>query len=209
MAIPTGRKPIMALYSGTTCIYSHGCRIVLFEKEVECKIIYVDPAAPTEELAELNPYNETPTLLDRDLVLYGAKIINEYLDERLPHPPLMPVDPVNRGRARLMMMRLQRDWFDLIDAITSGDVNTATTSRDTIRDGLIAVSPLFNSQDYMLGEEFSLVDCFLAPLLWRLPVYSIELPKQAKPIIEYSRRLFDRPAFGASLSENERELGPS
>ncbi|MDH3637575.1 MAG: glutathione S-transferase N-terminal domain-containing protein [Gammaproteobacteria bacterium] len=209
MAIPTGRKPIMALYSGATCIYSHGCRIVLFEKEVECKIIYVDPTAPAEELAELNPYNETPTLLDRDLVLYGPQIINEYLDERLPHPPLMPVDPVNRGRARLMMMRLQRDWFDLLESVTSGDRGVADTVRDSIRDGLIAISPLFNDQDYMLGAEFSLVDCFLAPLLWRLPVYGIELPKQAKPVIEYSRRLFDRPAFGASLSENERELGLS
>ncbi len=206
MAMPTGRKPIMALYSGTTCIYSHGCRIVLFEKEVECKIIYVDPADASEDLAELNPYNETPTLLDRDLVLYGPRIINEYLDERLPHPPLMPVDPVSRGRARLMMMRLQRDWFDLIEPMTSGNTQAAEAARDTIRDGLIAISPLFNDQDYMLGEEFSLVDCFLAPLLWRLPVYGIELPKQAKPVIDYSRRLFDRPAFAASLSEGEREL---
>lgn len=206
MATPTGRKPIMALYSGSDCVYSHGCRIVLFEKEVECHIIYVDPLNPSEDLAELNPYAETPTLLDRDLVLYGPQIINEYLDERLPHPPLMPVDPVNRGRARLMMMRLQRDWFDLLDTLTGQDGPAAKAARDAMRDGLIAISPVFNEQQYLLGEEFSLVDCFVAPLLWRLNHYGIELPRQAKLVVEYGQRLFDRPAFAASLSEQEREL---
>jgi RNA polymerase-associated protein len=179
---------------------------VLFEKDVECQVIYVDPDSGTEDLAELNPYNETPTLLDRELVLYDYKIINEYLDERLPHPPLMPVDPVSRGRARLMIMRIQRDWLDLIETITVGGKKQADQARQVIRDGLISISPLFSEQPFMLGEEFSLVDCCVAPLLWRLPLYGIELPRQAKPMVEYSQRLFDRKSFKSSLSEAELEM---
>lgn len=197
---------MMALYSGTTCIYSHSCRIVLFEKEVECHLEFVAPDTSPEVLAELNPYNETPTLLDRDLVLYGAHIINEYLDERLPHPPLMPVDPVSRGRARLMVMRLQRDWFNILGDIEDGDAREAGHARQVIRDGLIAISPVFAEQEFMLGEEYTLVDTFLAPLLWRLPYLGIELPRQARPLSEYAERLFARPAFAASLTEAERQL---
>ncbi len=196
----------MALYSGTDCLYSHGCRIVLFEKEVECQIIYVDDQRPSDELAELNPYNETPTLLDRDLVLYGAQIINEYLDERLPHPPLMPVDPVNRGRARLMISRVQRDWLKPMINDRDANRSDSTQIRSAVRDGLIAISPLFREQAYMLGEEFSLVDCFVAPLLWRLKSLDIELPRQAKPVLDYAQRLFEKSSFASSLSEVEREL---
>ncbi len=206
MATPLNRKTIMALYSGVNCMYSHSCRIVLFEKEVECQIFYVDPDNPSEELAELNPYNETPTLLDRDLVLYWPHIINEYLDERLPHPPLMPVDPVNRGRARLMMMRLDREWVKPLIETDNRARNDVREIRKVVRDGLIAMSPLFSEQQFMLGDEFSLVDCYFAPLLWRLPAYGIDLPKQARPLIEYADRIFARPGFSASLSEAEREL---
>jgi len=196
----------MTLYSGLNCIYSHSCRIVLHEKEVECHIRWVDLESNPEELAELNPYNETPTLVDRELVLYGAQIISEYLDERLPHPPLMPVDPVNRGRARLMFARLQRDWIDRLQPRSRRGGTPTDTTRQAVRDGLIAVSPIFTEQQYMLGDEFSLVDCFLAPLLWRLPYYDIELPRQAKPILDYGQKLFARPAFQSSLSEAEAEL---
>lgn len=203
---PAGRKPVMALYSGLDCIYSHSCRIVLLEKEVDCQVIYVEPENPTEELAELNPYNETPTLLDRELVLYGAQIINEYLDERLPHPPLMPVDPVNRGRARLMMMRFEREWLAPIERLAHALAANDEETLQGVRDGLISMSPLFSEQDYMLGEEFSLVDCYLAPLLWRLPSLGIEMPRQARPILDYAERLFERPAFSASLSDIEIEL---
>lgn len=196
----------MTLYSGFDCIHSHSCRIVLHEKEVECHIQYVDLEVNPEELAELNPYNETPTLVDRELVLYGSQIINEYLDERLPHPPLMPVDPVNRGRARLMIARLQRDWIALLEpGFNHGETIPAATLQ-TVRDGLIAVSPIFSEQRHMLGEEFSLVDCFLAPLLWRLPYYDIHLPRQAKPMLDYAQKVFERPAFKASLSEAEMEM---
>ena len=202
MVTPTGRKPIMALYSGKECVFSHGCRIVLFEKEVECQIIYMDDDEASDGLAELNPYNETPTLLDRDLVLYGAQIINEYLDERLPHPPLMPVDPVNRGRARLMMMRFYREWLNPLHEKRLDEPGM----KQSIRDGLIAMSPVLSEQAFMLGDEYSLVDSYLSPLLWRLKALKINLPRQAKPVLDYAERLFERPAFVSSLSEVEQEL---
>ena len=193
----------MALYSGLECVFSHGCRIVLLEKEVECQIIYVGDDEHSEGLAELNPYNETPTLLDRDLVLFGAQIINEYLDERLPHPPLMPVDPVNRGRARLMMMRIYREWLNPLHEKRVGD---DPDMKQSIRDGLISMSPILSEQPYMLGAEYSLVDSFLSPLLWRLDAMGISLPKQAKPVLDYAERLFERPAFVSALSEAEQDL---
>ena len=197
----------MMLYSASLGVQSHSVRIVLFEKEVECRVEYVDSEGAPGDLVELNPYHETPTLVDRDLVLYGSQIINEYLDERLPHPPLMPVDPVNRGRARLMMLRVQRDWLDLVKDFDSVElVRDNDDAQQMIRDGLIAVSPIFNEQAYMLGEEFSLVDCLMAPLLWRLPVYGVKLPRQAKPILEYGERLFERASFLSSLSEAEHEI---
>lgn len=209
MAIPqtATRRPIMALYSGYDCMCSHGCRIVLLEKEVECQIIYLDENSMLEELAELNPYHETPTLIDRDLVLYGTQIINEYLDERLPHPPLMPVDPVNRGRARLMVLRLEREWMrPVLSLLANPKRKDAGDIRQNLRDGLIAMSSLFTAQAYMMGDEFSLVDCYVAPLLWRLPSLEITLPRQAKPILEYADRIFERPSFIESLTEQEREL---
>lgn len=206
MASPATRKPIMTLFSGEACIHSHSSRIVLFEKDVECHIRYVDPEHDLEELAELNPYVETPTLVDRDLVLYNARIINEYLDERLPHPPLMPVDPVSRGKARLMIMRLHRDWFSQLPVVSGDDKRAANKARQVIRDGLISISPLFMDQPFLSGEEFSLVDVVLAPLLWRLPALGIELPRQAKPLTEYAERVFGRKSFRQSLSELEREI---
>jgi RNA polymerase-associated protein len=196
----------MTLYSGQLCVLSHSCRIVLFEKEVECHIEYIDPDSYPEQLAELNPYGETPTLVDRELALYDAQIINEYLDERLPHPPLMPVDPVNRGRARLMMMRLKRDWLDLVRNVDGVGVSIDEQSRRVLRDGLISISPMFNEQPYMLGQDFGLVDCLMAPLLWRLPMYGIDLPRQAKPIAEYAIRLFERRSFVTGMSEAEHEI---
>jgi RNA polymerase-associated protein len=200
------RKPIMTLYSGINDPFSHRTRIVLFEKDVECRIIEVDPHRKPRELADLNPYNQVPTIVDRDLVLYGSLIINEYLDERLPHPPLMPVDPVSRARARLMLMRFDRDWYSLLPDITGGDRKTLTRARNFIRDGLTVISQIFKEQPYVLGGEFSLVDCCLAPILWRLDLYGVNLPRQAKPILEYAERIFSRKSFELSLSEAEREI---
>lgn len=206
MGAPAVRKPIMTLYAGTSDPYSHRTRIVLFEKDVECQIVEVDVSRKPRELADLNPYNQVPTLVDRDLVLYESNIINEYLDERLPHPPLMPVDPVSRARARLMLLRFDRDWYNLIPEITEGDKKTAQRARVVIRDGLSVISPVFKDQPFILGEECSLVDCALAPLLWRLDLYGIELPRQARPILDYADRLFARKAFKLSLTEPEKEM---
>ena len=196
----------MTLYSDATFIESHSCRIVLHEKAVECQINHLDQGDRAEDLAELNPYNETPTLVDRELVLYGSQIINEYLDERLPHPPLMPVDPVSRGRARLMIMRIMRDWYSGIVVRDGQSQLRNDAARLRIRDGLISISPLFEQQAFMLSMEFSLVDCFMGPLLWRLPLYGVDLPHQAQSITEYANRIFERPSFLAGLSDMEHEL---
>ncbi len=206
MASPINRKPIMTLYSGINDPYSHCTRIVLFEKDVECRIVEVESNRKPRELADLNPYNQVPTIVDRDLVLYESTIINEYLDERLPHPPLMPVDPVSRGRARLMLMRFDRDWYRLLPNITGGDKRSANRARNVLRDGLTVISQVFKDQSCVLGEEFSLVDCSLAPLLWRLDYYGINLPRQARPIFEYAERVFARKSFQLSLTDAEREL---
>lgn len=206
MASPINRKPIMTLYSGINDPYSHCTRIVLFEKDVECRIVEVESNRKPRELSDLNPYNQVPTIVDRDLVLYESAIINEYLDERLPHPPLMPVDPVSRGRARLMLMRFDRDWYRLLPNITGGDKRSANRARNVLRDGLTVISQVFKDQSCVLGEEFSLVDCCLAPLLWRLDEYGINLPRQARPIFEYAERIFARKSFQLSLTDAEREL---
>jgi RNA polymerase-associated protein len=177
----------------------------LYEKDVECQVVLVDVRKKPRELSDLNPYDTVPTMVDRDLVLYDSLIINEYLDERLPHPPLMPVDPVSRGKARLMLMRFDRDWYSQTADIEGADKKAALRARNVIRDGLTVISPVFKDQPYILGEEFSLVDCSLAPLLWRLPIYGIELPRQARPIQDYAERLFERKSFKLSLTEAEQE----
>ena len=196
----------MTLYSGTVDCYSHRTRIVLFEKDVECHIVFVEPDSKPTQLAEINPYNQVPTIVDRDLVLYQSSIINEYLDERLPHPPLMPVDPVGRARARLMLFRFENDWYRILPEIINSDKKVANTARNVLRDGLTVISPIFKEQPFILGEEFSLVDCALAPILWRLVYLKISLPRQAKPLLDYAQRIFSRKSFQASLTEAEQEM---
>lgn len=196
----------MALFSAPDCIFSHSCRFVLVEKAVECDIIDASDQEAAYDLARHNPYNETPVLVDRDLVIYGAQIINEYLEERLPHPPLMPVDPVSRARARLMMMRFEREWIRTYAGAAADRKPLTAEQRREIRDGLISMSPTLSEQSYMLGEEFTLVDCVIAPFLWRLPAMGIELPHQARSVIDYGERLFGRPAFSSSLTEAEKQM---
>jgi len=208
MTTLAARKHIMMLYAGTTDPQSHRTRIVLYEKDVECQVVDVDVKKKPRELGELNPYNTVPTMVDRDLVLYDSHVINEYLDERLPHPPLMPVDPVSRAKARLMLMRFDRDWYSLLPDLFSNDKKRLTNARNTLRDGLTVISPVFKEHAFILGEEFSLVDCSLAPILWRLPLYQIELPRQAKPILEYAERVFARKSFRLSLTDAERDMRP-
>ena len=178
------------------------------EKLAECDFRYLGEENVEQELAELNPYGESPTLVDRDLVLYSAVVINEYLDERLPHPPLMPIDPVGRGRARLLISRLQRDWLDNLQNRLAAGQKLDQKSRKVLWDGLLAMSQVFANQEYLLGNDLTLVDCYVAPLLWRLPSLGIKLPKQGQRLEDYSKRLFARRSFQDSLSEAERELRP-
>lgn len=206
MALVANRRSVMTLFSAAVCPYSHRTRIVLAEKNITVEVVNIDPDNKPEDLIDLNPYQTVPTLVDRELVLYGSRVIMEYLDERFPHPPLMPVDPVSRARARLMLVRFDRDWYSLLPEITDGDKKVAQRARTVIRDGLSVISPVFKDQQFVMGEEFTLVDCALAPLLWRLDYYGIQLPRQARPILDYAERLFARKAFKLSLTEPEKEM---
>lgn len=206
MAVATNKRSIMTLFSDTLDIYSHQVRIVLAEKGVGVEISYTDPGSMPEELFELNPYGTVPTLVDRELVLYKSHIIMEYLDERFPHPPLMPVYPVSRGQSRLMMHRIEQDWYSLAGRIFRGEGNVESTRND-LREALLSLAPIFAETPFFMSEEFSLVDCYLAPLLWRLPALGITLTGAgSKEIHDYMTRIFDRAAFKASLTDQEREI---
>jgi RNA polymerase-associated protein len=197
---------MMTLYSGTTCPYSQRCRIVLFEKGMDFQVIDVDMTNKPEDLAVINPYNRVPVLVERDLVLYEANIINEYIDERFPHPQLMPADPVMRARARLFLHNFEDQLFDHIDDIESDDPKVAEKARGIVRDNLTQIAPIFNKQEYMLGDEFSMLDVAIAPLLWRLGHYGIELPKQAAPLLKYAERIFSRPAYIEAMTPSEKAM---
>lgn len=197
----------MALYSSSNNIDCHRVRFVLAEKGINVEIVNVDhDPSSAEDLAELTPYNETPTLVDRDLVLYDAGVINEYLDERYPHPPLMPVDPVSRAGLRLVHYRVLRDWYPLAREIEAATGKKADKPRKQLKEGIIASDELFQNAEFVLGDELSLVDCSLAPLFWRLPVYGISLGKSGKSVQGYIKRLFERESFKSSLTAAEREM---
>ncbi|WBA18256.1 stringent starvation protein SspA [Salinivibrio kushneri] len=207
MAVAANKRSVMTLFSDASDLYSHQVRIVLAEKGVSVEIELVDPNNLPEDLVDLNPYNSVPTLVDRELALYNADIIMEYLDERFPHPPLMPVYPVARAQSRLMMYRIERNWYTLVDQIMEGSADDADKARKQLREELLALAPVFAEDPYFLSEEFSLVDCYLAPLLWRLPALGIELTGPgAKQVKDYMTRLFERDSFLASLTEAEREM---
>lgn len=207
MGVVTKRSS-MTFFSDPLSHYSHRVRIVLAEKGVTVDVVDVDPSDPPAELADLNPYNALPTLVDRDLVLYEPNIMMEYLDERFPHPPLLPVYPVARAQSRLMMWRISRDWCGLVDKILEKpNVKAAEPARKELRESLIATAPIFEETPYFLSEEFTIVDCCVAPILWRLEKLGIELPeKQARPLIKYMKRVFERDGFKASLSEGEEDM---
>lgn len=206
MAVAANKRSIMTLFSDTIDIYSHQVRIVLAEKGVGVEISYTDPNNLPEDLLDLNPYGTVPTLVDRELVLYKSHIIMEYLDERFPHPPLMPVYPVSRGQSRLMMHRIEQDWYSLAMQIMRKEGN-AEQARNELREALLSLAPLFAETPYFMSEEFSLVDCYLAPLLWRLPELGIQLTGAgSKEVLSYMSRIFDRSSFKASLTDQEREI---
>jgi len=198
----------LACYSDPADHYCHRVRLVLAEKGIAAEIIEVQPGRCPPRLAEANPYGSVPTLVDRDLALYESTVVMEYLEERYPHPPLMPVYPVARANTRLLIHRIQRDWCALVDRILDTRCKEAerVQARKELRESLTGVSPLFGDKPYFLSEEMSLVDCCLLPILWRLPVLGIELPRPAKPLLDYMERQFAREAFKASLSAVERDM---
>jgi len=204
------KRSSMTFYSDGTSHYSHRVRIVLAEKGVTVETIDVDPQEKPEDLASLNPYNTLPTLVDRDLVLYEADIMMEYLDERFPHPPLFPVYPVARAQSRLWIYRIKQDWCEKVDALMAkaGTPAQLEKARKELRESLITIAPIFGEKPFFMSDEFTIVDCCVTPILWRLPIMGIELPKNktTKPLLEYRDRLFERESVLASFSEQEKEM---
>lgn len=207
MTVAVRGRSTVALYSSETGLDSHRVRFVIAEKGINVDIINIsqdDSAAA--DLAELNPYNRAPTLVDRDLVLYNASVINDYLDERYPHPPLMPVDPVSRAQLRLVHHRILQDWYSLAYEIEASTGKIAEQAARQLKESLIATNELFKVQDYLLSDELTLVDCMLGPLMWRLSHYGVKLGKPGASVETYAQRVFSRATFKTSLTMAEREL---
>lgn len=201
---------MMVLYSGTTCPFSQRCRFVLFEKGMDFEIRDIDLYNKPEDISVMNPYGQVPILVERDLILYESNIINEYIDERFPHPQLMPADPVMRARTRLFLFNFEKELFShvsiLEDRSAKPDDKRLVQARQSIRDRLAQLAPLLLKNKYMLGEEFSMLDVAVAPLLWRLDHYGIELPKNAAPLQKYAERIFSRPAYIEALTPSEKVM---
>ena len=205
MAVAANKRSVMTLYSNPKSAYSHRVRLVLMEKNISVDILDADPQELPEDVVDLNPYGTLPTLIDRDLVLYESRIIMEYLDERFPHPPLLPVDPVSRATTRLYLWRIDYDWYRLMNIILA-EGKEAPKARKQLKERLVAANSVFASKPFFMSDEFTLADCSIAPMLWRLPLMELELPSQAQAIIDYADRLFARSGFKQSLTEFEREL---
>jgi RNA polymerase-associated protein len=197
---------MMQLYSGTTCPFSQRCRFVLYEKGMDFQVIDVDMYNKPEDIAVMNPYNRLPVLVERDLILYESNIINEYIDERFPHPQLMPADPVMRARARLFLFNFEIELFSQIEPLESGKEKQVERSRAHVTDRLTELVPIFSKQKFMLGDEFSMLDVAIAPMLWRLDHYGIRLGKSAAPLMKYAERIFSRPAFIEALTPSEKVM---
>jgi len=197
----------MTLFSRPTDIHSHRTRLVLAEKNINIEITSVLGSDLPEDLMDLNPYHTVPTLVDRDLTLYDSRVIIEYLDERFPHPPLMPVDPVMRAQFRLALFRIETDWYSIAEeAESTSDGKLSSKSRKLLRESILQSNELFGARPYFLSDDFSLVDASIAPILWRLPVYGIDLGSQAEAIETYMERVFARPSFQRSMTELEQEM---
>jgi RNA polymerase-associated protein len=202
---------MMVLYSGTTCPFSQRCRFVLFEKGMDFEIRDVDLYNKPEDISIMNPYGQVPILVERDLILYESNIINEYIDERFPHPQLMPADPVMRARARLFLFNFERELFVHVQQLERRDQvkdpgKSMDKARQQVRDRLTQLTPIFIKNKFMLGDDFSMLDVAIAPLLWRLDHYGIEMPKSAAPLLRYAERLFSRPAYIEALTPSEKVM---
>jgi RNA polymerase-associated protein len=198
---------MMVLYSGTTCPFSQRCRFVLFEKGMDFEIKDVDLFNKPEDVNVMNPYGQVPVLVERDLILYESNIINEYIDERFPHPQLMPADPVARARTRLFLFNFERELFVHVQTLeNSNNPKLIERAKPAIRDRLVQLAPVLLKNKYMLGDDFSMLDVAIAPLLWRLDHYGIEVPKSAVPLMKYAERIFSRPAFIEALTPSEKVM---
>lgn len=206
MATNPRMRNALTLFSARDCVLSHRVRLVLAAKGVSYDLIPVDPTDPPEDLIDLNPYHTVPTLVDRDLVLYSASVVTEYIDERYPHPPLMPVDPLSRARLRLAMLRLEHDWVPHVQAVQYGTRTQAEAARKRLKELLLSSVPLFKAFKFFLNSEMSLADCALAPIIWRLPALGVKLDRDMKLVEDYGQRIFNNPGFARSLTAEERAL---
>lgn len=206
MANISSRKSAMTLFSSANCIMSHCARLVVHEKGVPADIEFFDPNDPPEDLLELNPNGTAPTFVERDLVLYDARIIMEYLDERFPHPALHQMDPVSRANARMLIKRIDQEWYPLLEEVQIQGDKKAAKAKKMLRESLIAAAPVFEATPYFMSEEYSLIDCAMAPFLWRLPSIGIDIAGLGKGITAYANRLFGRKAFQESLSREEKDM---
>ena len=199
---------MMILYSGITCPFSQRCRFVLYEKGMDFEIKDVDIFNKPEDLAVMNPYNQVPVLVERDLILYESNIIYEYIDERFPHPQLMPGDPVMRGRGRLVLFRMEKELFSLVHVLENPNSTNKemAKAREAIGNGLTMLAPAFTKNKYILGDDFSMIDVALSPLLWRLDHYDIKLGKSAAPLLKYAERIFQREAFIEAMTPAEKAM---
>ena len=198
----------MTLYSRGDDPHSHCVRIVIAAKGLEARIVEVDPARPPEDLIDLNPFQSVPTLVDRELVIYGAGIISEYLDERFPAPALLPGDPAGRAQTRVALHRIEQDWYGLVHQLEGGEKRDETRARRLMLEAVLAAEPLFRVKPWFLSDHFSLLDAAVAPILWRLARWRITVPAGAAPLERYLQKVFAHPAFRASLSERERDMRP-
>lgn len=206
MATSARSRNILTLYSGKLCLRSHQVRLVLAAKGVTYDLILVDPNRPPDDLLDLNPYQSVPTLVDRDLVLHDIDVVCDYIDERYPHPPLMPVDPISRARLRMAERRVEWEWLPLIEDISTGTKVQADKARRNLRDLMTASAPVFKAAKFFLNNEMSIADCLLAPLVWRLPWLGVQLPREGQSILDYGERIFRNPGFARSLTPDERLL---
>ncbi|HEX7732962.1 MAG TPA: glutathione S-transferase N-terminal domain-containing protein [Rhodanobacter sp.] len=206
--VPSARsRTALTLYTTADDIQCHRARLVLAAKGVSYERVLVDPGKPPEDLLDLNPYGSTPTLVDRDLTLYDASVVCEYLDERYPHPPLMPIDPLSRARLRVAAVRIEKDWLTEVDTIRAGG-RAAEPARKRLRAQLLAALPLFKAAKFFLNPEMSLADCLVAPVVWRLPWLGVDLGREGKPIVDYGERLFHSQGFARSMTEQEKAMRP-
>jgi RNA polymerase-associated protein len=198
-------RTVLTLYTTADDIQCHRARLVLAAKAVSYERVLVDPGKPPEDLIDLNPYASTPTLIDRDLTLFDTSVVCEYLDERYPHPPLMPIDPQSRARLRVAAVRIEKDWLPEVDTIRAGG-RPVEAARKRLREQLLSTLPLFKASKFFLNPEMSLADCLVAPVVWRLPWLGVDLGREGKPIVDYGERLFHSQGFARSMTDQEKAM---